>query len=222
MTENSNVYGGHETGSSAAEFNWKQPSQLFSLLLQFVKNPLEAARQIVYSEVIALPFVLVAINIITIFVASIICIIATKIKYGFYLSLIHIPLAVIVMMTVFVSAIFDFGLAGLLFISTNLIFKHKIGFLKILSMVGSKVVIDSIFMLVGSIFVFISSFFFYIFIITGNIISFAVLITVYNEEELSPLKKLYSFSFSTVVVSIMLFSLLKILSSFLAVLSYMW
>lgn len=214
MTENSNIY---ET------FNWRQPSQLFNWILHLVRNPASTAREIAGSRGMAFPLILVAMNIASVFVASIICIVAIKVRYSSYLLWVHIPFAGIIILAVLMATVFDFGLAGLLFVSTDIIFRQNTTFAKMLSMVSAKVAIDSIFVLAGSVLMFISNFFFSLCIIAGNIISFTILVTVYNEEvEIPSLKKLYSFSLSVTVIFIVLLVLLKAVSSFAvgSVLSY--
>lgn len=215
MTNNSNVY--ENEASSVTTFNWRQPSQLFNWIKYLIKNPVGASRQIAAAEVFALPLAIIAMNITAVFIASIICVVAANTRYSFYLSWLHIPLAGVVTLAVLMAAVFDFGFAGLLFVSTNIIFGQKTAFSKMLSMVSCKVAIDSLFILVGSVFMFISSFLLYPFIIVGNIISFTVIITVYNEEiELSPIKKLYGFACPVAVISVIMLVLFKAISSFIA------
>ncbi len=213
MVNNSNTYE-HETCGSSIAFNWRQPLQLLRWFLYLIKNPSGAARQIAASEVIAQPLVIITVNIIAVFIASIVCAAVINARH-FYLSWVHIPLAGTAVISALMAAVFDFGLAGLLFVNTGIIFRQKTTFARMLSIVSGKVAIDSLFILAGTVFMLINTLFFFLFAITGNIISFTLIITLYNEEtELPPPKKLYGFSLPLAIVFVILLVLLKAVSSF--------
>lgn len=209
---NSNT-GSKDTGSSTPV--WKQPAQFFHWLVYFLKNPVNAARQLISDSDIIKPLVLVAINIASVFIASIICVVIMNIRYSLYFSWVHIPSTGIIIFAVLLALVFDFGFPGLLFVSTSIIFKERTTFSKMLSITGGKIIIDSLFILAGSVLMLFGSFFFFISVATGNIISFTILITLYNKESrLMADKKVYSLSVPVVVISIIIIIMLKAVLSF--------
>ncbi len=207
------VYNNSNTGSSTP--GWKQPAQFFHWLVYFLKNPVNAARQLISDSDIIKPLVLVAINIASVFIASIICVVIMNIRYSLYFSWVHIPSTGIIIFAVLLALVFDFGFPGLLFVSTSIIFKERTTFSKMLSITGGKIIIDSLFILAGSVLMLFGSFFFFISVATGNIISFTILITLYNKESrLMADKKVYSLSVPVVVISIIIIIMLKAVLSF--------
>lgn len=224
MVEKRNYYEnslcGNDAGNSTTEsnvsFNFKHPSQVLHWLMYLIRNPSGAIRQASAAENMVQPLIMAAINVISVFLASIICVIIMNIKYNFYLSWVHIPAAGIIVFAILLATIFDFGFPGLLFVSTNIIFKEKTTFAKMLSLTGGKVIIDSVFILAGSVSMLLSNFFFLLFAVAGNIISFTVLVTVYNEETRLPTaKKIYSISCPLAITSIIMLIILKAVSSLL-------
>lgn len=207
----------NNTAAIPDAFNWKQPSQVLHWIKHLIRNPAGTVRQMAAAEDIIPPLALVFINLISVFLASIICVIIINIRYSLYFSWIHIPSAGIIILALLLAAVFDFGFPGLLFVSTSIIFKEKTSFYKILSITGSKVITDSLFILAGSVFMLLGSFFFFLFAIAGNIISFAIIITVYNEEiHLPQTKKIYSISLSLIIISIVITIILKTFISVIA------
>lgn len=79
-----------------AEFNWKQLSQMVQWMLQFIRNPVSAVRQVAVPGDISQPLDMVFINLISVVIASIICVIILNIRYSLYFSWIHIPSAGII------------------------------------------------------------------------------------------------------------------------------
>lgn len=215
--DNRQDYNNSNIAAMPAAFDWKKPSQVFHWLLYFIRNPASAVKQVLAAEDITQPLALVFINLISIFITSIICVIVLNIRYSLYFSWIHIPSAGIIILTLLLAAVFDFGFPGLLFVSTGIIFKEKTSFYKMLSMAGGKVIIDSVFILAGSVFMIFGSFFFFLFAIAGNILSFAVLITIYNEEiNLPQIKKIYNISLSLTIIYITIIIICKVFTSVLA------
>ena len=195
--------------------DWKQPSELLHWLVQLIKSPYNAVKQAASGDNIKLPLILVAMNLISVLITSIICVIIMNIRYRLYFSWVHIPLSGIIIFTLLLAIVFDFGFSGLLFVSTSIIFKEKAPFSKMLALTGSKAVTDSLFLLAGSVFMLLGSFFFFLFTAIGNIISFTMLITVYNEETSLPAdKKIYSLSVSLALISIFIMVIVKAVSSF--------
>lgn len=205
---------------SEAVFNWQKPLQVIQWFFHLIRSPIDAIRLLVLSGETAGPVALIILNVISVFIASILCVIFMKLKYSLYFSWIHIPSAGIILLMTLFSAIFDFGFAGLLFVSTSIIFKGKAGFTKILSMVSGKVIIDSVFILAGSILMLIGNFFFFSSVMIGNILSITILITIYNEEiKLPSLKKIYSFSAAFAASFIIMIIMWRIAMSLLAALN---
>lgn len=214
---NTQDYNNNNITAIPVVFNWKQPSQMVQWMLQFIRNPVSAVRRVVSSGDISQPLAMVFINLISVFIASVICVIILNIRYSLYFSWLHIPSAGIIIFSLLLAAIFDFGFPGLLFVSTGIIFKEKTSFYKMLSITGGKVITDSLFLLAGSAFMLLGSFFFFLFAIAGNIISFAIIITIYNEEiSLPQTRKIYSISIPLIIISIIIIIILKIFTSLLA------
>lgn len=215
--DNRQDYNNSTNTAIPAVFDWKQPSQVLHWIKQLIRNPASTVGQMAAAEDITQPLVLVFINLISVFLASIICVIILNIRYSLYFSWIHIPSAGIVILALLLAAVFDFGFPGLLFVSTSIIFKEKTSFYKILSITSGKVITDSLFILTGSVFMLLGSFFFFMFSIAGNIISLAIIITVYNEAiHLPQTKKIYSISISLIIISIIIIIILKTFTSILA------
>lgn len=192
---------------------WKQPLKLLHWYIHLIKNPASAVRQIVAADNIKIPLILIAINLISVLIASIICTITINIRYRLYFPWFHVPSATIIISAMLLALVFNFGFSGLLFVSTSIIFKEKAAFSKILALTGSKVVTDSLFLLAGSVFMLLGSLFFFLFTAAGNIISFTMLITAYNEETMLPAdKKIYSFSCPLVLIFVIMIIILKAVS----------
>lgn len=209
-----NIYNSSKEAGSSVLY-WKQPAQFFKWLSHLLKNPVNAIRQVMEDNDIIKPLILVIINIASVFLASIICVVIMNIRYSLYFSLVHIPYVGIIIFSVLLALVFDFGFPGLLFVSTSIIFKEKTTFSKMLSITGGKVIIDSLFIITGSVLMLFSSSFFFISIVTGNIISFTILATLYNEESsLAADKKIYSLSVPAAVISIITIIILKAVLSF--------
>lgn len=218
MVEKHNYYesglyaskGTGKTTDSNAMPDWKQPSNILQWLVQLIKNPASAARQVAAGGNIKTSLILVAINLMSVLIASIIGVLVINIRYKLYFSLVNISLSGIIIIALLLALVFDFGFSGLLFVSTSIIFKEKTMFSKMLALTGVKVVTDSLFLLAGSLFMFLGNFFFFIFVAAGNIISLTTLIHVYNEESSLPAgKKIYSISGALVVIYTIIMVIIK-------------
>ncbi len=200
---------GEKAGSNAIP-DWKQPLNFLRWLVQFVKNPAGAARQLAVGDNIQTSLILVAINLISVLTAGIICVIIMNIRYRLYFSWVNVSLSGIIIIGLLLALFFDFGFSGLLFVSTNIIFKEKTMFSKMLALTGGKIVTDSLFLLAGSLFMLLGNFFFFISVAVGNIISITTLIYVYNEESSLPAnKKIYSISGALVVTYTIIMVIIK-------------
>ena len=218
MVEKHNYYenrlytstGAGETAGSNAIPDWKQPLNFLRWLVQFVKNPASAAGQLAAGDNIQTSLILVAINLISVLTAGIICVIIMNIRYRLYFSWVNVSLSGIIIIGLLLALFFDFGFSGLLFVSTNIIFKEKAMFSKMLALTGGKIVTDSLFLLAGSLFMLLGNFFFFISVAAGNIISITTLIYVYNEESsLQTNKKIYSISGALVVTYTIIMVIIK-------------
>lgn len=184
-----------------AGLNWKQPSNLMKYFISLFKNPIETVSKFALSGDMASSLALIVINVIS----GVILAISFRLRYGLYLSWFHIPVVGIVSIMVLLAAVFDFGLAGILFLSTGTIFKGETTFSKMLALSAGKVAIDSVFILLGGAFSIISTFFFILPVVAGNILSFAVLIVSYGEiTDISYPKKLYSVAGSVSVAMLIM------------------
>ena len=218
MVEKHNYYGSglyasnntEKTAGSNAMPDWKQPSNVLQWFVQLIKNPASAARPVAAEGNIKPALILIAINLISVLITSIIFVLVINIRYRLYFSWINIFLPGIIIITLLLALVFDFGFSGLLFVSTGIIFKEKTMFSKMLALTGVKVVTDSLFLLTGSLFMFLGNFFFFIFVIAGNIISLTTLIHVYNEESSLPAnKKIYSISSALVIIYTIIMVIIK-------------
>ncbi|MCI9079598.1 MAG: hypothetical protein HFH68_11885 [Lachnospiraceae bacterium] len=202
-----------KTANSNIPLDWKQPSHFLHWLVQLIKNPAGAARQVAGAD-IKTSLILIAINLIAVLVASVIFVIIINIKYRLYLSWVNISLSGIIILALLLALVFDFGFSGLLFVSTSIIFKEKTTFSKMLALVAGKVTTDSIFLLTGSVFMLLGSFFFFIITTVGNILSVTTLIYVYNENSSLPSdKKIYSISIALAAIYIIMMVIIKAVPS---------
>lgn len=190
-----------ETAGSDAMPDWKHPSHFMHWLVQLIKNPASTARQLVTCGNIKMSLILIAMNLLSVLISGIICVLAMNIRYRLYFSWFNISLSGIIIISLLLALVFDFGFSGLLFVSTSIIFKERTTFSKMLALTGGKIATDSLFLFAGSLFMFLGNFFFFIFAFAGNTISIATLIFVYNEESRLPAsKKIYSISGALAVI----------------------
>lgn len=188
MVEKHNYYGSglyasnntEKTAGSNAMPDWKQPSNVLQWFVQLIKNPASAARQVAAEGNIKTSLILIAINLISVLITSIIFVLVINIRYRLYFSWINIFLPGIIIITLLLALVFDFGFSGLLFVSTGIIFKEKTSFYKMLYITRGKVITDLLFLLAGSAFMLLGSFFFFMFAVAGNIISFTIIIITYK------------------------------------------
>lgn len=198
-----------KAGSNVIQ-DWKQPLDFLRWLVQLIKNPASAARQVAAGDNIKAPLILVAMNLVSVLTAGIICVLIINIRYRLYFTWFNISLSGIIIFALLLAIVFNFGFSGLLFVSTNIIFKEKTTFSKMLALTGGKAVTDSLFLLAGSLFMFLGNFFFFIFVAAGNIISITTLIFIYNEESSLPAnKKIYSISGALAVTYAVIMVIIK-------------
>ncbi len=185
--------------------DWRQPANIVKYFTALFKNPVEMMSRFALSGDMASSIALIIMNIIAVFISGIMLAISFRLRYGMYMSWLHISGIGIIAVMVLLSVVFDFGLAGILFLSTGTIFKEETTFSKMLALTASKVAMDSVFIFLGGVLSVISTFFFILLIVAGNILSFAVLILSYGEiTDISYPKKLYSIAGSVSVIMIIM------------------
>jgi hypothetical protein len=108
------------------------------------KDPIGTTEKIAEKNDMTLPLTMVILNIAVIFLISVISMIVVRVKLGDYASWFSIPYVKIVLVVTILSAIFDFALAGLTLLSTKVFFKDDMSFAKALSLVATKVLIDTV------------------------------------------------------------------------------
>ena len=98
MVEKHNYYGSglyasnntEKTAGSNAMPDWKQPSNVLQWFVQLIKNPASAARQVAAEGNIKTSLILIAINLISVLITSIIFVLVINIRYRLYFSWINI------------------------------------------------------------------------------------------------------------------------------------
>ena len=185
--------------------DWRQPANIMRYFNALFKNPVEMVSRFALSGDMTSSLVLIIMNIIAVFISGIMLVISFKLRYGMYMSWLHISGIGIIAVMVLLSTVFDFGLAGILLLSTGTIFKEETTFSKMFALTAGKVAVDSVFILLGGILSVISTFFFILPVVAGNILSFAVLIVSYGEiTNISYPKKLYSIAGSISIIMIIM------------------
>jgi hypothetical protein len=121
------------------------------------KDPIGTTEKIAEKNEMTLPLTMVILNIAVIFLISIISMIVVRVKLGDWAEWVSIPYVKIVLVVTILSAIFDFALAGLTLLSAKVFFKDDMSFAKALSLVGTKVLIDTVVILAALILTVISS-----------------------------------------------------------------
>lgn len=199
---------------------------VFTNIVDLFKDPIGTVKRIADENKLMPPMIMVIINIVVIYLVSVISMVTVRIKLGDYAEWISIPYVRIVLTTTILAAIYDFALAGALFLSTKVFFKEETTFPKMLSIVGSKVILDSIFIIIGAIFMILNRTLGMLIIAVGMM--FTTIIFIMSFQKISVLtdaKKFYALFIGMVmqtIVMVIIYYMIanSIVSSLTSALSY--
>jgi hypothetical protein len=157
------------------------------------KDPIGTTEKIAEKNDMTMPLTMVLTNIVVIFLISVISMIVVRVKLGDYADWVEIPYVKIVLVATILSAIFDFALAGVSVLSDKVFFKDDMSFAKALSLVGTKVLIDTVVILAAIILAVLSTAVGFGVLGIGMFFTTLMFITSYQQVcKLSETKKFYS------------------------------
>lgn len=166
---------------------------IFQEIANIFKDPIGTTKRLADEDKMTMPLTMVIINIVAVFLLSIIYMIVARVKLADYASWVSIPYVKIVLIMTIVSAIYDFALAGLTLLSTKVFFKEDISFAKALTLVGTKVIIDTLVLIVAAILAILSTALGGIVLSAGMIFTTLMFVMSYQKlSSLSDTKKFYS------------------------------
>lgn len=166
---------------------------IFSKIVPIFKSPVEEIKKIAATGTTGFGWEMVTLNVLVTFVMAIIAMFTWKHNLGAYADYMDIPYVRIVLSVTIMVAVNYVVLAGLLYFASNTLFKSNIAFSQIISIIGSKAVIDGCFLVVGVMIMMISIGLGMVIVLLGNIYSILVMIVSYIEmTALDGSKKVYS------------------------------
>lgn len=227
-------YGGQQRNSSyqfsgvtsQAQFNRtrvqfvNETKNVFAKILPVLRNPVEETSRIASTGDSTLGMQMIIFNIGVTAILLLLSMATIRSKLGDYAEWIDIPYAkIIVSITGIVAAVY-FATAGLLLMASKMFFQAETSFAEIISITGTKALLDALVSVGGALLVVISPQAGLIFLIIGNVISILVFLFSYAESvELEGSKKVYSLLITYAGLFLMSYFLCKlflndILSSF--------
>ena len=115
------------------------------------------------------------------------------------------------------AAAYDFGFAGLLYLSTRCFFKEDTSYGKMLAIVGGKVLLDSVFIVAGVVIMILSSQLGMFVISFGMIFTTIISIMAYNKvSTLSDTKKVYGYFIAYAILVLIIMLVVYILAGSMA------
>lgn len=211
-----------EAAKNAADNGVKYAKNVFAKIGPMFKNPIGEIKRMAAADKLEEPMTLVVLNIVIVFIVSIILMLSLHIRLGKilgdYAMWISIPYVKIVFSLTLIVAAIDFISAGLLLLSAKVFFREETSFAKILSVIGGSLLIQTVALVLGAVVMIVSSWLGSIVIYAGVILSALVQIMSYYEvSTLSMSKKLYSYVvyivLNAICQSIIIFALLASLLS---------
>jgi hypothetical protein len=180
-------------------------NNIFKDIIDLFKNPIGTTARIANEDNIVAPLTMVIFNIAVVFIFSVLCMIIVRVNVGEYNSWLSIPYVRIVIGLTLLSAMFDFGLAGIMLLSQKVFFREQTSFAKTLTVVGTKVMLDSVFLVVGILLAFVSAPFGSVVYCVGMIFTALMMIMSYQKVcTLSDVKKFYSYLVTVVIMAIVM------------------
>lgn len=180
---------------------------IFREIGNLFKDPIGTTVRIADENKMTMPLIMVITNIVVIFLLAVICMLTVRIRLGEYSSWLSIPYVKIVLVMTILSAIFDFALAGALMLSVKVFFKEETSFAKMLALVGTKVLLDSIFIIAGVILAMISAPLGTVVIGAGMVFTSLIFIMSFQKlSALSDTKKFYAL-FAAVIMQVVVMAI---------------
>lgn len=181
----------------AAQAVATQGANVFKKMIDIFKNPIGAVKQIAATEDKVSAFSMVITNVLTLSIITLIVCLAFNSEAG---GLIKLPVAKMVLTVLFTAAAADFALAACLWVATKFFFKEDVSYIKILSVTGAKLLIDSVFVILGSILTIVSAKIGIFIYAVGSI--FTTVLFVQSYAEVSTLDKDKKFYAMTIAMTL--------------------
>lgn len=204
-TQQGTTWTQNENFQKGAEMIKTEGMSVLNRTIRMFKKPIGEIKDMANSDNLMTGLSAVITNMVVILLLSIIAMITVHIKLGEFSSFIKIPYVQIVFMAVVLSAIYDFGLAGSMFLTVKAFFKENTSFAKMLSIVGGKVLLDSVFIAAGCILAILNGSLGLFIIALGMIFSSIVLIIgFYEVSALGSEQKVFAYFIALIIFVIAL------------------
>lgn len=166
---------------------------MFAKILPIIKNPVGETKNIVSSGSSILGMEMLFFNIAVTFVLLVVAMVAIRLKLGSYASWIQLPYVKIVISVTFLTAASYFAMAGLLLLASKVFFKAETFFAEIISITGTKALIDAFFLVISTLLALIFPKAGVLVFVVGSIFTTLIFLFSYAESvELDASKKVYS------------------------------
>lgn len=177
-----------------------QGANVFKKMIDIFKSPISTVKQIADAQDKAAAFSMVITNVLVLSIITLIaCVSANSKLDGWF----EIPVAKMVLTVLLTSAGVDFALAACLWLTTKFFFKEEVSFIKMLSVTGAKLLIDSVFIVVGSILAIVSAEIGMMIFVLGSLFTMVLFIQSYAEvSSLSKDKKFYAMTVALAIFAV--------------------
>lgn len=177
-----------------------QGANVFKKMIDIFKSPISTVKQIADAQDKAAAFSMVITNVLVLSIVTLIaCVSANSKLDGWF----EIPVAKMVLTVLLTSVGVDFALAACLWLTTKFFFKEEISFIKMLSVTGAKLLIDSVFIVVGSILTIVSAEMGMLIFGLGSLFTMVLFIQSYAEvSTLSKDKKFYAMTVALAIFAV--------------------
>lgn len=206
--EGENLYVGQQRNGASyqtssvnyqAQFNQARPqfvdrtTNVFSKIVPILKHPVEGASQIASMGDSILGIEMIIFNLGVIAILLVLAMIEMRFRLGQYAAWVNIPYVKIVISAVAVDAAVYFSMAGLLLMTSKMIFRADTSFAEIISVIGTKALLDALITVVSMLLLIGSSKVALVSLTIGMIYSTLVFLFSYADSvELEGSKKVYS------------------------------
>lgn len=181
----------------AAQVVVVQGANVFKKMVDIFKSPIRTVKQIADAQDKAAAFSMVITNVLVLSIITLIaCVSANSKLDGWF----EIPVAKMVLTVLLTATGVDFALAACLWLTTKYFFREDVSFIKMLSVTGAKLLIDSVFIVAGSILAIVSVQIGMVIFGLGSL--FTMLLFIQSYTEVSTLDKDKKFYALTVALAI--------------------
>lgn len=175
----------------------RQGINVFRKIVDIFKNPMDATKQIVESDSVSGTVSMIVTNVLVYTLIVLIAALYADSELGAWYDL---PVAKITFTVLFICVVVDLLLAACIWISTKFFFREDISFMRILSLVAVKLLMDAVFVAAGSIIsLAITGVGFVVFLI-GSLFTSILFIFAYAEvTKMDKNKKVYAMSVAMIL-----------------------